>query len=237
MPDVALTQLARFRADAYRALSQVFLYPEPARARFLRAAASSLLRRCALLTTLAVGHRWTAFLRSLQRVPAQRIEGLQTEYTRLFGLDGLGGCAPHESSFAVQGPGQAALVIAAVEREYAAEGLAANMPSAESPDHVAVELAFMAVLCDLEAAGWSQGPVEGESPALVREQQFLRRHLGQWFPHLAKAVTVAGEGDFYALASAAADGFIHHDQDLVDLLLSRLVPAPSTEEPVRAGGR
>ncbi|MDQ7843971.1 MAG: molecular chaperone TorD family protein [Armatimonadota bacterium] len=236
MPEQTLARLARFRAGAYRLLSQVFLYPEPRRVRSLQTMASGLLRQRALLSGLAVGLPWWAFLDTLRRLPHHQGEGLQTEYVRLFGLDGAGGPAPTESAFLVEDPRLAAAVVLAVEREYAAQGLAAAGPSGEPPDHAAVELEFMSALCGLEAAAWLQVSSEAGVSILSRERQFLSRHLGRWFPSLARAVGAAAQSGFYAQATAAADGFVHHDQDLIDLL-SRLIAVGSGGEAARARDR
>lgn len=237
MPGGALGRVARFRAQAYRTLSQVFLYPEPQRVRALQAMASGLLRQRELLSRLAVGPSWKAFLDALRRLPQRQSGGLQAEYVRLFGLDGAGGRSPTESAFVTEEPGQAAAVLLAVEREYAAQGLAAAGLSGEPPDHAAVELEFMAALCDREAAAWQRDPSDAGWPVLVRERRFLRRHLGRWFPLLARAVGEADGSGFYMQATAAADRFLHHDQDLIDVLLSRVVAVSERGAPGRAGGR
>jgi NAD-dependent dihydropyrimidine dehydrogenase PreA subunit len=58
----------------------------------------------------------------------------------------------------------------AVERLYRAAGL--EVAGAELPDHVSLELAFLAYL------------VEQEAPSGRLERSFIRRHAGRWMPEL-----------------------------------------------------
>lgn len=238
MPDGALARLATFRSDAYRLLAQVFLHPTCDRVTAIGKAASSLQRRRSLLAASAIGYRWTALLCALQDFPVQRVTDLQAQFTHLFGLDGAGGCPPYESHYVTYYPGQGAVIIAVVEWEYAEQGMVVDAAVGEPPDHAAVELEFMAVLCAREATAWSATMAEQGARTLAPQQQFLRRHLGRWFPQLARAVAGAGPGSLYAAAADAAASFIHHDQDLIDLLLSRLTEGTqSVGEPAQASGR
>ncbi|MRX83937.1 molecular chaperone [Eggerthella guodeyinii] len=74
------------------------------------------------------------------------------------------------------------------------------------PDHLSVELAFMAHLRRLEAAGGEKGRAAGRFA-----DEFLRRHLASWVPTLCAVARQRGEGDEYVRLIEAVRSWIDLD--------------------------
>jgi TorA maturation chaperone TorD len=110
-------------------------------------------------------------------------------------------------------------VAARLAREYADAGLDVSPSLNEPSDHAAVELEFMAFLCDTEARAWEEQAVEEGIQSLARQRLFLTEHLDQWFPAFARRILRVDRGRFYTVVAEAAQAFTHHDGDLLDLLL------------------
>jgi TorA maturation chaperone TorD/Pyruvate/2-oxoacid:ferredoxin oxidoreductase delta subunit len=121
-------------------------------------------------------------------------EGLEVEYARLFVGPGRPVAHPYESVYR-EGRVMGDCTLA-VRQSYAAEGLA---PEGHSlPDHVAVELEFMAHLAQREAEAQERGDEE-EALAYLRQQEaFLSEHLGRWLPRFCQRVLAGGAHPFYA---------------------------------------
>jgi len=177
---------------------------------------------------LAIYPRWRLLLRTV-RLAAGQAGTLQADFSRLF-VAGRDGCAPNESYQLALGPAGAAALAAALEREYAGEGVSLDPAAGELPDHVAVEMEFVAFLCDRERAAWRDRREAEGRRLLLRQRQFLREHLGRWVPRFAREVQRADLHGWYGEVVGAAAAFVHHDQDLVDLLLAW------TGDPAGGGG-
>jgi len=129
-------------------------------------------------------------------------EGLEVEYARLFVGPGRPIAYPYESVHREgRVMGDCAL---AVRSLYSEEGL---IPEANLlPDHVAVELEFMAHLAKKEAEAWGEGERDDAEKCLRQQEMFLGDHLGRWLPDLCQGVLASQAHPFYAdLAHQAWD--------------------------------
>ncbi len=212
--------LARFREATYRLLSQSFLYPDQERLRSVAAAAGQLLEAGEALARFAFFEKWYELLRFLNNLDRQPAEAIQGEYVPLFAANPRGvPCPPYESVYREPMGRPTGWLLAQVEGEYAAAGLAPSPDLAELPDHVAVEMEFMAVLCGREAEAWEEGePVRGIE-ALRAQKAFTNSHLTLWFPEFAQQVTAADEGGAYPVICEGAQTFFAYDRDLLEALL------------------
>jgi TorA maturation chaperone TorD len=146
---------------------------------------------------------------------------VQDEYVEVFMLSReYAPCLPYESAY-LPSPGAPGWTAIAVEQEYAAAALGLSPALQEAPDHAAVELEFMALLCDREARAWEADQSADAVQILKRQAAFLDEHLGRWFPRFAAAVTRGGESDFYAAVTETAQAFLSHDRDLARALVER----------------
>lgn len=225
--------LAAWRAVAYRLFAALFLPPDERRWLWLVETARELRSLDAALSSFAFFPSWDRLLRVIEASNPESVAQWSVEYTRLF-IVGRGAeiCSPYESSYAAASAEQAGMAAALVARAYARAGVEAARRGLEDPDHVAVELEFLAYLCQREAAAWSSRDTHQALRALAEERTFLRQHLGRWFGAFAEGVHAASREPLYGLAAAAAHTFIHHDAELLDRLTSDLPRLASRGEPL-----
>jgi len=210
--------LAVIRGGFYRLFATLLLYPTAQRLADARAMARALGRHDAVLAGFAFYPQWRrvqAALAQLAPQDARDLRDLQEEFVRLFLVRPA--AVPCASAYC--GTAAVTWLPASLSRTYAEAGLAPSPAAGEPPDGVAVELEFMAALCETEAAA-----PDGEHFAiLVRERRFLADHLARWFPRFAQCVARAAPAGFYATVTDAALAFVLHDRDLVGAL-QRLSP-------------
>lgn len=212
-----LAELARFRQGYYRFAGALFLYPDEKRLVNLVGAAGELQKESDSLAVFPFFGPWQRLLATLQELTDG--EEVEEEYVRLFAVNPQ---APPYESFYVDPKRQVTgWITAELARAYTEMGLAQSPSVQEPPDHVAVELEFMAFLCSLEARVWEEEAPEEACQILQSQRDFLDLHLKRWFPAFARQVAAADRDGLYVLAAEAANAFIHHDGDLVALLLQR----------------
>jgi TorA maturation chaperone TorD len=203
----------------------MLLYPEGERLKTIAAAAAELHEQSPAMVEFMFFTQWQRFLTSLVDLPHQ--PALDGEYIQVFMHNALRTpCLPYESSYVDPGGQAAGWVAALLEQEYAASGLALSPSLKDLPDHVAVELEFMAFLCDQEADAWHRQDVKEGIQSLKRQAGFLDRHLSRWFPDWARQVAAADGEGIYSVVAETARIFISHDQDLVGTLLDNLERMP-----------
>lgn len=217
------------RGTAYRLFAASLLPPDRPRLARLRAAARPLLRSATVLAGLAIFDPWVQFLRVLRAADDGTAATLETEFARVFALTGNGaGCPPYESHYRATDAETGARLTALVEQEYATAGVHLNSAVGAPPDHAAVELEFMAFLCDAEGRAW-EGKLLGDcTRVLERQRRFLQNHLVRWLPSFARAVAETDRQGFYTTVGRVAAAFIHHDADLIHLLLEQATTARDT---------
>ena len=174
---------------------------------------------CACLAGAQFLEPWRQMLMVLQGLVEGDLKVLEGEYVRLFLVRPM---APPLESFHVDPERRATgWIVAHISREYLSWELGPSPSLRESPDHVSVELEFMAFLCSLEAnARGKEGSTEGLE-ILKAQMAFLDDHLGCWFPSFAQQVAIADRMGVYTSVAKTAAPFIHHDRQLVALLLAR----------------
>lgn len=106
-----------------------------------------------------------------------------------------------------------------------------------SPDHLGMELRFLAHLAATEAAAWADDRPEEACRAVEAQRDFLAAHLGQWGEvALAALARRAGGGPFAALAAAAAELLAEESARLRSAPDHPGMPAVEAEPPPRAAG-
>lgn len=88
-----------------------------------------------------------------------------------------------------------------VEKFYRSLGLDVELMELEAEDHIGLELAVMASLCELEAEELEEGRLEEAALVLGSEKVFLEEHMRKWVGDFAKKVDEkAAEGFYSSLA-------------------------------------
>jgi TorA maturation chaperone TorD len=67
----------------------------------------------------------------------------------------------------------------------------------ELPDHIGIELSFMARLCAREREAFEAGDERAAAGLRSQQVQFLQTHLLHWLPALSERIVRSAESDFY----------------------------------------
>lgn len=142
-------------------------------------------------------------LRLAQRMLVDSGIGLVEEHTHLFARQVL--CPLHESSYAAAlaaepaGPGHGTGLQATAELGglYAAFGFQAGPRRPELPDHLCLELEFLAVLLAKEAYARSQDWDEALAACQQARRILVRGHLQRWLPALRERLVQHARLPFY----------------------------------------
>jgi TorA maturation chaperone TorD len=129
------------------------------------------------------------------------LEAASLDFEALFRVPGARYLSPYESVYRSQSAGSGGRLCgpeaAAVERLYLKEGLGPNGEFSELPDHVGVELEFMAVLCRKALEAMRAG--DAATARNYRHQQycFFMEHPGTWVRLLAERLASQAQTSLY----------------------------------------
>jgi TorA maturation chaperone TorD len=191
---------ARERSGLYGFLAEVFR-AEPSR---------DLLRRIKDERFAAVLEAAGAHLREeLTHQPEDALlEALAVEYTRLFLGPGRH-VRPYAATY-LGGPGASLCGQATiwVRNFMEAAGFALTPERRDLPDHVSVELEFMARMAMREAEALDAGDAAAASQSRRVQKEFLETHLGRWLPQFCGQAAGHAELSFYRELTRLAGHFL-----------------------------
>ncbi|MBI4331940.1 MAG: molecular chaperone TorD family protein [Chloroflexi bacterium] len=136
------------------------------------------------------------------------LEELSHTYVRLFFASPHFVAPPYESVY-VEGGFVMGETAVKVSHEYSRESLDLSPCFKDLPDHIAVELEFMAFLSRKEAACWDWS-VPAAIEQIAREEAFLREHVCLWLTDFSRRLEKAGE-PFYSAVGRITDSFARVD--------------------------
>lgn len=215
----SVADLAELRGTTYGLLGSLFLYPARGDLSQLVAAAGSFPGWSSLASDFPFFPRLRVLLERLQGMSDEALEHLEHEYVDLFVVSASQApCPPYESAYVEQKGRERGLTSIEVERAYAASGVSVA-EQGELPDHAALELGFLSMVCSEEERAWRDAEVERALDCLLRETRFHDEHLQRWLPTFARRLgSVARPGSFYRTLADATHAFVIHDRDLVSVL-------------------
>lgn len=220
--EMSFARLAQSREGVYRLLSQSLLYPDERRFGDVVQAAREAWRERRELSRFTYFSPLVEALDALRNLEGQAFSALQASHLSMFATNTAGiPCPPYESAYLTP-PGKASgWMLGQIERDYAASGFRFPSGAAELPDHVAIELEFMALLCGQEADGWEAQDLNAARSALEDQQRFLEKHPRRWLPEFGRQVAAfERSGSLYTYVVAAADAITSHDVRFVGELLT-----------------
>ena len=232
MPAIPLADLAWFRERSYRLLSQSFLYPDDSVVHAACTLASDIAEDGAILGEMAYSSQLSR-LRSLWcEMEEPELTRLQPRYVSLFATaSGRVPCPPYESTYISGGAQSDGMILAAIERDYATAGLSGSGERKQSPDHISMEMEFLAILCGREAQAWETDHSPQGLRHLEKERAFIDAHLGLWLHVFVRAVQGADEQGVYADVATATLSFVTHDRDLTEELANLLSEEDEPHDP------
>jgi TorA maturation chaperone TorD len=163
------------------------------------------------------------FARSVQPLDLAEVETeLAAEYAGVILAGETEGVSPYESVYTSpdrmlmqQGRDQ---VLAA----YRSQGLDKVREFKEPEDHIAIELEFMAYLCQQTAEKLQQGDLSAAQTALLRQQAFLDDHLMVWAPEFCRDLVRRSRSDFYRGVAMLTAEHLDQEQATVAEILAAL---------------
>src|SRR3972149_2229288 len=205
---------ARTRGQLYRLLSVGF--PPPSAAGLV--VMPRQLRAAREITALYP----TPQLAPALDLPAVPLEEVQGEYLRLFQGPGHLLAPPYESVYRhpeglVMGEWAGEMT-----RWLGEEGLALSPHFRDLPEHVAVELEFMACLCAAESRAWRGADEKRVRHYLARERDMLRGHLSCWVPAFCQQVQASARPGLSPLLAGLLSLYITLEEAWVGSLLRDL---------------
>jgi TorA maturation chaperone TorD len=140
------------------------------------------------------------------------LDDLLTEYDRTFGLIFTPECPPYETEYCPNSePFFRSQQLADVAGFYRAFGLDVAESQPERPDHIVLELEFMALLLTKERLARPNDGSLAEEQALIchnAQRTFFSEHLIWWVPSFASGLRrKSGGGPYAAVAQALAAFF------------------------------
>lgn len=208
---------ANARRDIYRLLALAFLPPKEGFFETLRnGRAPDRLRDATRLLCLfplqATLRRFEAEVRQGTSEPAGE-HSLALEYTRLFVGPGPLPAPPYASVYS--DPQERVMGEAALEalRHYQAAGLFLSPETRELPDHAALELEFLATLCEEEATAWGRDDPAAAQDFLAKEAEFLGQHFLRWIPRFSARLAASARCELYAILADLIENFSRLDFD------------------------
>lgn len=92
----------------------------------------------------------------------------------------------------------------------------------EPEDHVAVELEFMAHLCNFALRALEEANLEYAKGYLKNQEEFLTDHLSKWVPELAHGLKETSSTTFYRAMAYLLNGFIRMEKELFPHLIDEV---------------
>ena len=119
---------------------------------------------------------------------------------------------PYESVYTSEGGLMMQDAYAEVLHVYRAAGFAKDPGFKEPEDHLAVELAFMALLCGRAVEALRAGDGDGAERHLSAQLSFAREHLLNWIDRFCADVRKAAEDGFYFDLATFTEAYLRADE-------------------------
>ncbi|NOX72415.1 MAG: molecular chaperone TorD family protein [Alphaproteobacteria bacterium] len=151
-------------------------------------------------------------------------EELAVEFTRLFLGPGKH-ISPHESVQLPDGSGTLwGKESVLVKRFIEAAGFDYERDFNGIPDHISVELDFLALLTEAEAGNWKAGDTGSGVNVLDWQGDFVARHAGKWMPGFCAKVEKAARLPFYRVFSELLKTFLAGEKEEISAGLQTAFP-------------
>jgi TorA maturation chaperone TorD len=163
----------------------------------------------------------------LERLPGS-LQALNTQYENTFGLLVSSNCPPYETEYINSKYAfQRSNGLADISGFYHAFGLTTSDEHPERPDHIVLELEFMATLLALERKAADEAlhrPSDRQQVCRDAQSRFMQQHLAWWIPAFARLLGKQNSQSFYNAAGVFLTALIPAERAILGL--------PPASEPV-----
>lgn len=209
------------RSAVYAFLARALAYPD---------AAHRAALKTEILPVLAgvrpVDEALAASLSAALEATATPLEDLRRAYRELFPPVGSSDCAAYEAPYRTRDLFQETEILADVAGFYRAHGLVVGGREHERPDHIAVELEFMAVVARKEAHALAELGRREVEVCRSTQDAFLREHLGGWGGAFGERLQRLAAHPFYRATGALLAVWLASD-----MAARRISPSEPVGEP------
>ena len=210
-----MADLAGLRQMSYSLMSAVFLGNWRDTDELIRDTAGEVLAVSDWASGMTFYPALSRFFRSFSELNGGSLAGIESRYRRLFGPTPSSNPVPlNETSYLVPGAEETGWILASIERHYSSAGIESTSASGNIPDHISVELEFIAYLCGREADAWADDDFKEARRMQDRQRRFLDKHMSKWVPIFLRAV-VAKDDDLFSSAGQAIHAQVFHDVDFL----------------------
>jgi DMSO reductase family type II enzyme chaperone len=209
---------ARRRSELYASLARGFDYPQESlvsgwSANPLAQALQNAAEELNIPSLKAEAEELRESLREIPGVsPRAKLLSLEREYTRMFVGAVHPLIYPYESAFRSSSGQVMGEYAVEVRRKYAQEGLTISSSFKDLPDHITVELEFLAFLCAREARRGEEMDFDQVQQYRRKELSFLLHHLGVWAPQFCRALLQLTASPFYLCLATVMLHFLSWEQ-------------------------
>lgn len=103
-----------------------------------------------------------------------------------------------------------------VRREICEAGFGDLIAEAPSPDHLGLELRFMALLCYAESQASIAGETAKWEDCVQRQRRFLQMHLARWAPGYCRALASRTESGYLSAVARLTASVVRDDLAVVE---------------------
>ncbi len=149
-------------------------------------------------------------LSGLKHFPVEeQAESIAIEYAGLFLVPGTT-TSPRESIQRGEGRlwGESTVRVSKIYRQF---GFELDDSFKDTPDHLSVQLSFLAELSALEVKYENEGLLEVKKGVLEVKKYFLKNHLWEWFPDFEKEVDKCAKLSYYQVFASLLDIFLNEE--------------------------
>jgi TorA maturation chaperone TorD len=156
-------------------------------------------------------------------------DALADDHMRLFPPITSSDAPAYETGYRGEGIFQQSALLADISGFYRAHGLRAGGSDRERPDHIVVELEFMAVLMRKAVAALEEGLPEQAAVCLDTATLFLRDHLACWAPAYGRRIGLVSTSLWYRSLGRLLTEWVE-----ADALAMGVEPVEVVDEPLPA---
>jgi DMSO reductase family type II enzyme chaperone len=169
-----------------------------------------------------------------QSLDKYSLDGFRQEYNRLFTATGNVLLPIYETEYALDIVFTKTKELADLKGFYLAFGLELGKDAhGERPDHICIELEFMAMLLIKEAYARNEGWDDKANVCLEARKKFLRDHIGRWGPTFCMMVKRKAEVEFYRTLAELTIDLINGDLKVLNVKPGFIEPFEKITEKIK----